>query len=127
MSKVQEHSRHAIVRQSSSKRNLTIQSYTLVKDHLPIVQTIARRYCRGKQDLLEDLIQVGAIGLLKAVRCYNPSHPNKASFKTLAICYISRRNQTLFKRSCIAYSCAKTFNGSSCAGFNLGRKVKPET
>ena len=86
--KVQEHSHREKMRPSLSKRNLTIQSYALVKDHLPLVQTIARRYCRGKQDLLEDLIQVGAIGLLKAVRCYNPNHPNKAGFKTLAICYI---------------------------------------
>ncbi len=38
--------------------------------------------------MLDDLIQVGAIGLLKAVHCYNPHHPNKASFKTLATCYI---------------------------------------
>src|SRR5271168_3717316 len=85
--KIQEHSRERAPRQSS-KRTLTIQSYALVKDHLPIVQMIARRYCRGKQDLLEDLIQVGAIGLLKAVRIYNPQHPNKASFRTLANCYI---------------------------------------
>jgi RNA polymerase sigma-B factor len=85
--KTQEHSQPEASHQSS-KRNFTIQSYALVRDHLPIVQTVARRYCRGKKDLLEDLIQVGAIGLLKAVRCYNPKHPNKASLKTLAICYI---------------------------------------
>ncbi len=71
-----------------SKRLMTIQSYELVRTHLPLVQTIARRYCRGNTDLLDDLVQVGAIGLLKAVRNYDPQHPNKASFKTLATCYI---------------------------------------
>ncbi len=87
MSNVHEHTQKRVPRQAS-RRNLTIQSYNLVRDNLPLVQTIARHYSFGRKDLLEDLVQVGAIGLLKAIRCYDPNHPNKASFKTLAVCYI---------------------------------------
>lgn len=59
----------------------------LVKDHMSLVGRIARRYSRTRPDLLEDLEQVGAIGLLKAIRYYDPQR-SKASFKTVATCYV---------------------------------------
>ena len=38
----------------------------LIEQHLPLVRTIARRFAhRGES--LEDLVQVGAVGLIKAV------------------------------------------------------------
>src|SRR5688572_5139064 len=37
----------------------------LIERHLPLVRSIARRYARGGEPL-EDLAQVGAIGLIKA-------------------------------------------------------------
>jgi RNA polymerase sigma-B factor len=43
----------------------------LIERHLPLVRTIARRFS-GAGEPLEDLIQVGAIGLIKAVDRYDP-------------------------------------------------------
>ena len=60
----------------------------IVLKHMPLVNQIARRYGRFRPDLIEDLVQVGAIGLLKAINCYDPNRERVASFKTLASCYI---------------------------------------
>jgi RNA polymerase sigma-B factor len=60
----------------------------LVRTYMPLVKQIARRYSQFNPDSLEDLMQVGAIGLLKAIRYYDPHRPRSASFKTLATCYI---------------------------------------
>lgn len=60
----------------------------LVKQYMPLISHIARRYSRFNTDILEDLIQVGAIGLLKAIKYYDPNRAHSASFKTLAACYI---------------------------------------
>lgn len=43
----------------------------LVKDHLPLVRRLCRRFNHSGEPL-EDLIQVGTIGLLKAIEKYNP-------------------------------------------------------
>lgn len=43
----------------------------LVTLHLPLVRYIARRF-RGRGEQLEDLMQVGAEGLLKAIERYDP-------------------------------------------------------
>jgi RNA polymerase sigma-B factor len=43
----------------------------LIERHLPLVRSLARRYAhRGEQ--LEDLVQVGAVGLIKAIDRYQP-------------------------------------------------------
>ena len=43
----------------------------LIERHLPLVRSVARRYAdRGEP--LEDLVQVGAVGLIKAVDRYDP-------------------------------------------------------
>jgi RNA polymerase sigma-B factor len=55
---------------------------------MPLVRQIARRYSQYNPDSLEDLVQVGSIGLLKAVKYYDPNRARSASFKTLATCYI---------------------------------------
>lgn len=45
---------------------------TLIEQHLPLVRSLARRFdARGEQ--LEDLTQVGAVGLIKAVDRFDPS------------------------------------------------------
>lgn len=59
-----------------------------VRKHMPLVRQIARRYSQYIPDSLEDLVQVGAIGLLKAIKYYDPTRARSASFKTLATCYI---------------------------------------
>ncbi len=42
----------------------------LIEGHLPLVRTVARRFA-GQNEPLEDLIQVGTIGLIKAVDRYD--------------------------------------------------------
>jgi RNA polymerase sigma-B factor len=43
----------------------------LIEYHMPLVQSLARRYAnRGEQ--LEDLVQIGAIGLIKAIDRFDP-------------------------------------------------------
>ncbi|MFX6435481.1 sigma factor, partial [Acinetobacter baumannii] len=59
-----------------------------MKQHMPLVRQIARRYSQFNPDSMEDLVQVGSIGLLKAVKYYDPNRTRSASFKTLATCYI---------------------------------------
>ena len=44
----------------------------LIEMHLPLVRYFARRYA-GRGEPLEDLIQVGAVGLVKAVDRFDPS------------------------------------------------------
>ena len=54
---------------------------------LPAVKKIARSLARRNTDPIEDLIQVGCVGLLKAIEHYCKSH--KTSFKTYANYYIT--------------------------------------
>ncbi|MBX9668079.1 MAG: sigma-70 family RNA polymerase sigma factor [Candidatus Obscuribacterales bacterium] len=60
----------------------------LVREHMPLVRQIARRYSQCYPDSYEDLTQVGSIGLLKAINYYDPNRTRAASFRTLATCYI---------------------------------------
>lgn len=60
----------------------------IVRKFMPLVRQIARRYSQYNPDCHEDLIQVGSIGLLKAIKYYDPNRARSASFKTLATCYI---------------------------------------
>lgn len=55
---------------------------------MPLVQQIARRYARFRPDLIDDLSQVGSIGLLKAIKYYDPNRSKSASFRTVACCYV---------------------------------------
>jgi RNA polymerase sigma-B factor len=55
----------------------------LMRDYLPLANAIARRFDRGQRVPLEDLQQVAAIGLLKALDRYDPAHG--AAFSTFAV------------------------------------------
>ena len=56
---------------SASNRDLESRE-RLIEEQLPLVKSLARRYAhRGEQ--LEDLVQVGTIGLIKAVDRYEPA------------------------------------------------------
>jgi RNA polymerase sigma-B factor len=55
----------------------------LVRSYLPLAHSIARRFDRGMRVPLEDLEQIAAIGLMKALDRYDPA--NGASFSTFAI------------------------------------------
>ena len=48
----------------------------LVLDHLPLVRRLCRRFVHSGEPL-DDLMQVGTIGLLKAIRKFDPERGNK--------------------------------------------------
>jgi len=54
---------------------------------LPVVKRIARSLARRNTDPIEDLIQVGCVGLLKAIDHYTTSH--NTNFKTYAHYFIT--------------------------------------
>ncbi|MEB3206054.1 MAG: sigma-70 family RNA polymerase sigma factor [Vampirovibrionales bacterium] len=54
---------------------------------LPYVQRLAKNLARRSDDPVEDLIQVGTIGLMKALDRFNPLAGTQ--FKTYATCYIN--------------------------------------
>ena len=59
----------------------------LVLEYLPLVRKIARGLARRSTDPIEDLVQVGSIGLLEAIDRYEYGH--NTEFKTFAVHYIT--------------------------------------
>jgi RNA polymerase sigma-B factor len=59
----------------------------LVNEFLPLVKKIARGLARRSTDPVEDLIQVGSIGLLEAINRYETGH--NTEFKTYAVHFIT--------------------------------------
>jgi RNA polymerase sigma-B factor len=55
----------------------------LIRNYLPLANSIARRFDRGQRVPLEDLQQIAAIGLLKALDRYDPAYG--AAFSTFAV------------------------------------------
>jgi RNA polymerase sigma-B factor len=55
----------------------------LIRNYLPLANSIAGRFDRGQRVPLEDLQQIAAIGLLKALDRYDPAHG--AAFSTFAV------------------------------------------
>lgn len=74
----------------SSSPELTncLDSDEIVKQFMPLVRQIARRYGRLVPDQVDDLIQMGCLGLLKAIKYYDADRQHKASFKSFAAVYI---------------------------------------
>jgi RNA polymerase sigma-B factor len=72
----------------AGKENKMLDSDELVKQYLPLLRRIAKRYSRVSPESFEDLMQVGCVGLLKAIKYYDLDRENRASFKTFALCYI---------------------------------------
>lgn len=60
----------------------------LVREYLPVVKQIARRYSRASAASLDDLVQVGSLGLLKAVQGYDRDRCRNASFHSYAQLFI---------------------------------------
>lgn len=65
-----------------------LDSEAIVRQYMPLVRQIAKRYARLSPDLADDLTQMGCLGLLKAIKYYDPEREQKASFKSFAIVYI---------------------------------------
>lgn len=59
----------------------------LVVEYLPLVRKIARGLARRSSDPVDDLIQVGSIGLLEAINRYESGH--NTEFKTYAVHFIT--------------------------------------
>jgi RNA polymerase sigma-B factor len=55
----------------------------LIRNYLPLANSIARRFDRGRRVPLEDLQQVAALGLLKALDRYDPARG--AAFSSFAV------------------------------------------
>src|SRR5262245_13173801 len=63
-----------------------------IVDHLPLVRSLARRYA-NRGEPLEDLVQVGVIGLIKAIDRFDPSRgTDLASFATPTVLGEIRRH-----------------------------------
>lgn len=59
----------------------------IILTYMPLAKKIAYNLARRSDDPVEDIIQVGSIGLIKAIDNYSPRHG--ASFKTYATYYIT--------------------------------------
>lgn len=68
--------------------NSCLSTEAAVKEYLPLVRQIALKYARFAPDQTEDLMQMGCLGLLKALKYYDPEREYKASFKSFAAVYI---------------------------------------
>ncbi len=63
---------------------------TLINENMPLIKSIARRY-RNKQVEYDDLLQLGALGLVKAINNFDLTF-------YLRRAYDCRRNQKIYKR-----------------------------
>lgn len=61
---------------------VAIHERLVVEEYMPLVRRLCRKFS-GSGEPLEDLIQVGSIGLLRAIRKYDPTRANK--FVTYAV------------------------------------------
>ena len=66
----------------------------LVEDHLPLVRRLCRRFNHSGEPL-EDLVQVGTIGLLKAIEKYDPSRGD--NFVAFAVPEVVGRIKNYFR------------------------------
>lgn len=57
----------------------------LVSKHYGLVISQALYFCKHKRSILDDYIQVGCIGLLKAIRNYSPEKSKFSTFATTCI------------------------------------------
>ena len=73
--------------ETDSEKKRTVLKQKIAAICLPAVKKIARSLARRNTDPIEDLIQVGCVGLLKAIEHYSTSH--KTTFKTYANYYIT--------------------------------------
>ena len=61
---------HRLLLRAYQEHGDTAARDRVVTDYLPLVRSLARRYA-GRGELLEDLVQVGSIGLIKAVERFD--------------------------------------------------------
>jgi RNA polymerase sigma-B factor len=95
--------------------------------HDKLLNSIVRRYAASSGEPFEDLLQVGYVGLVKAVKCYETS--SKASFSSYAYSRIDGelqhhlRDTALIKKPRWARSLyAKISEATTCLTSELGRQ-----
>ncbi|GBR77446.1 RNA polymerase sigma factor [Candidatus Termititenax dinenymphae] len=64
---------------NGSMGGLSKEKNKLIMENLPLAIYLAKKYIRKDADI-QDLVQVAAIGLIKAVKKYNPSRKTKLSY-----------------------------------------------
>ncbi len=72
---------------STNEKRKQVLKQKIAAECLPAVKKLARSLARRNTDPIEDLIQVGCVGLLKAIEHYSTEH--KTAFKTYANYYIT--------------------------------------
>lgn len=95
----------------------------IVRQYMPLVRQIARRYSQFNPDCLEDLVQVGSIGLLKAIKYYDPNRARSASFKTLATCYIRGEIRHYLRDHCSLVQVPRRLTEINCQLSQLEEKL----
>ena len=68
---------------------------TLISENMPLIKSIARRY-RNKQVEYDDLLQLGALGLVKAINNFDLSFNVK--FSTYAVPMIAGGDKEIYQR-----------------------------
>ncbi len=63
---------------------------------MPLVRQFARRYAQFNPDYTEDLVQVGSIGLLKAIKYYDPRRARSAQLQNSRHLLHQGRDSPLF-------------------------------
>ena len=63
----------------------------LIEAHLPLVRALASRFVRDGEQL-EDLVQVGSVGLIKAVDRYDPRRGSSLSSARSGVTFATARN-----------------------------------
>lgn len=81
-------SNEEIIRQLRRGANREVALSLLYQNNKPALYQIAMKY--GKYKHLDDLMQEGFIGLLRAVETYDPTHDSGASFFTYAMPWIEQ-------------------------------------
>ncbi len=67
----------------------------LIEQNSGLIWSIVKRFS-GRGHGIEDLYQIGCIGLIKAIQRFDVSYNVRIS--TYAVPYIIRRNKTIYKR-----------------------------
>ena len=77
------------------KKGETHLKEILIENNMSLVYSLVNRYKHTNNDK-EDLIQIGCIGLLKAIENFDTSY--NVQFSTYAVPMIIRRNKEILKR-----------------------------
>lgn len=72
----------------------------IVEQNQGIVHKLAQRFAvnNNKSMDMDDLLQEGNMGLIRAAGKYNPNHENKAKFTTYAVHWINMRLYQVFQQ-----------------------------